>query len=238
MQFFACLLTDETEQRASSAPSPWPSPWPAPAPVHRWAPSATPTAAYILQATTTTRSRYLDLVVVLCTIDTGRDIIDRHVRFNSGAPLASNLPCASKLDQAFPSAASRDFLGAWLVPKCAHFRGGSIWQVEIAALRGWARSHDRRVPTTRALLAGYKTNTSPSTHCSSCAPHRLENLLDSPLPMLSGPVLTCADRPNSTASYPLYCAPCRTRHENALVPGLVSLSLTPARAASATRSAV
>ena len=91
--------------------------------------------------------------------------------------MASNLPCASKLDQAFPSAASRDFLGAWLVPKCAHFRGGSIWKVEIAALRGCPRSQVRRVPTARALLAGHNTNTSPSTHCSSCAPHRLENLL-------------------------------------------------------------
>ena len=108
---------------------------------------------------------------------TDRSRIDRHVRFNSGCAWASNLPCASKLDQAFPSAASRDFLGAWLVPKCAHFRGGSIWQVEIAALRGWTGSHDRRVPTARALLAGYNPNTSPSTHCSSCAPHRLENLL-------------------------------------------------------------
>ena len=77
------------------------------------------------------------------------------------------MPCASKLDQAFPSVASRDFLGAWLVPKCAHSRGGSIWQVEIAALRGWTGSHDRRVPTARALLAGYNPNTSPSTHCSS-----------------------------------------------------------------------
>ena len=87
------------------------------------------------------------------------------------------MPCASKLDQAFPSAASRDFLGAWLVPKCAHFRGGSIWKVEIAALRGSTGSQVRRVLTARALLAGYNTNTSPSTHCSSCAPHRLENLL-------------------------------------------------------------
>ena len=74
----------------------------------------------------------VDPLGTLTDTTTVRSSIDRHVRFNSGAPLASNLPCASKLDQAFPSAAStRDFLGAWLVPKCAHFRGGSIWKVEI-----------------------------------------------------------------------------------------------------------
>ena len=91
--------------------------------------------------------------------------------------LVARKTCGGKLDQAFPSAASRDFLGAWLVPKCAHFRGGSIWKVETATLRGCPGSQVRRVPTARALLAGYNANTSPSTHCSSCAPHRLENLL-------------------------------------------------------------
>ena len=43
---------------------------------------------------------------------------------------------------------------------------------------------------------------------------------------------------SSQLSYPLYCAPCRTRHDNALRLGLVSLPLTPALVASATWLAV
>ena len=169
---------------------------------------------------------------------TDRYTIDRHVRFNSGARWDSNLPCASKLDQTLPSVASRDFLGAWLVPKCAHFRGGSIWKVEIAALRGWLghrsgacllheRSSQGTIQTPHLARTVARARRTDSKICS-----------DSSLPMLSGRVLTCADHPNSTASYPLYCAPCRTRHENALEPGLTSLPLTPARAASATWLAV
>ena len=81
-----------------------------------------------------------------------------------------------ELDQAFPSAASRDFLGAWLVPKCVEFRGGAIWKVEIAALRGWARSHARCAPAAPASLTGHSTEPSPCTHNTSRATPRLGNL--------------------------------------------------------------
>ena len=98
---------------------------------------------------------------------------DRQVRFEFPVrPVATR----DELDQAFPSAASRDFLGAWLVPKCVEFRGGAIWKVEIAALRGWARSHARCAPAAPASLTGHNTEPSPRTHNTSRATPRLENL--------------------------------------------------------------
>ena len=98
---------------------------------------------------------------------------DRQVRFEFPVrPVATR----DELDQAFPSAASRDFLGAWLVPKCVEFRGGAIWKVEIAALRGWARSHARCAPAAPASLTGHNTEPSPCTHNTSRATPRLENL--------------------------------------------------------------